>query len=112
MWKDQEDYLWFARLYPVCSSPEESAQMAGILCHMAAGKASSEEVRKWLDMPRESLYSSFNKADAAYDFVFERELENRILSNKFIYQLQKGVYYEKALEVFGRRGITENIYGF
>lgn len=110
LWKDQEDYLWFARIYPVCSSPEESAQMAGILCRMAAGKASSEEVRKWLDMPRESLYSSFNKADAAYDFVFERELENRILSNKFIYQLQKGVYYEKALEVFGRRGITENIY--
>ena len=23
MWEDDETYLWFARLYPVCSSQEE-----------------------------------------------------------------------------------------
>ena len=110
LWEDQEDYLWFAKLYPVCDSAEEAAEMAEILCRMAAGTAQIEEIEKWRSMPRESLCSSFNLADAAVDCRCQRELESRILANKFVYQLEQGVYYKDALEVFGQRGITKNIY--
>lgn len=47
LWADQEDYLWFAKLYPVCDSAEEAAEMAEILCRMAAGTALTEEIEKW-----------------------------------------------------------------
>ena len=110
LWADQEDYLWFAKLYPVCDSAEEAAEMAEILCRMAAGTALTEEIEKWRSMPRESLCSSFNLADAAVDCKCQRELESRILANKFVYQLEQGAYYKDALEVFGQRGITKNIY--
>lgn len=110
LWADQEDYLWFAKLYSVCDSAEEAAEMAEILCRMAAGTALTEEIEKWRSMPRESLCSSFNLADAAVDCKCQRELESRILANKFVYQLEKGAYYKDALEVFGQRGITKNIY--
>lgn len=110
LWADQEDYLWFAKLYPVCDSAEEAAEMAEILCRMAAGTALTEEIEKWRSMPRESLCSSFNLADAAVDCKCQRELESRILANKFVYRLEQGAYYKDALEVFGQRGITKNIY--
>ena len=84
--------------------------MAEILCRMAAGTALTEEIEKWRSMPRESLCSSFNLADAAVDCKCQRELESRILANKFVYQLEQGAYYKDALEVFGQRGITKNIY--
>ena len=110
LWSDEEDYLWFARLFPACDSEEEAAEMAAIVCRMAEGIALKEEKKKWRSMQRESLCSSFNQADAAIDCVFERELESRILANKFVYQLEQGVYYKDALDVFGQRGITKSIY--
>ena len=42
--------------------------------------------------------------------IFERELESRILANKFIYLLSCGTYYKDALKIFGLRGISDHIY--
>lgn len=110
LWKDGEDYLWFAALYPVCDTRDQAAQMAAILCKMAEGCATEEEIERFKNAERESLYSSFNKADVSVDCLFERELESRILSNKFLQALSSGIYYEKAFDVFGKRGITEEIF--
>lgn len=110
LWENEEDYLWFAKLYPVCETREEAAKLAEILGRMSAGTAPEEEIALWKNHKRESLYSSFNQADVLHDAEFERDLESRILANKFIYKLRTGVYYEEAEKVFGRRGLTEEIY--
>lgn len=110
LWDKEEDYLWFARLYPACKSKEEAVEFALILNKMAEGRATDSEILCWKQCERESLYSSFNKADVQYDSIFERELESRILANKFIYQLDCGTYYKEALKIFGRRGISDHIY--
>lgn len=110
LWDDEEDYLWFAKLYPMCKSRKESVEMAIILNKMAANTATDLEVKRWKQCKRESLYSSFNKANVQHDCFFVRELESRILANKFIYQLSCGTYYKDALKVFGARGISDQIY--
>lgn len=107
---DNYGYLWFARLYPVTGTSKEAADFAEIITRMAYGTASDDEVQRWKEADRESLYSSFNKADTLYGNEFERELESRILANKFISEIKKGQYYENALEVFGNRGLTESIF--
>lgn len=110
LWDNEEDYLWFAKLYPVCRTKEEAVEFAVILSKMAAGEATGAEINRWKQSKRESLCSSFNKADVQHDCLFERELESRILANKFIYQLSCGTYYKEALKTFGLRGISEHIY--
>lgn len=110
LWDDDQDYLWFARLYPICNTEEEAERYANILYRMSAGLASTAEVEQWKSEHRTSLYESFNSADLHIIRLYERELESRILANKFCDMLSKGLYYKEALGVFGRRGITEEIY--
>lgn len=110
LWNGEDECIWFAKIYPACETNDEALKMAGIVCRMASGTASEEEIALWRSSNRESLYSSFNKADMKYAFDFASELESRILANKFVYQLSSGVYCKEALKVFGKRGITEHIY--
>ncbi|MBQ7839898.1 MAG: bifunctional fucokinase/L-fucose-1-P-guanylyltransferase [Lachnospiraceae bacterium] len=110
LWDDQERYLWFARLYPVCDTMQEAVEFADIINKMAQGNASAQEIGRWKAAKRESLYSSFNLADTHETNRWERELEQRILSRKFINLLERDLYYKEALKVFGDRGITEEIY--
>jgi len=110
LWPNEEHYLWFADLYPVCDTMQEAIDFAQILYKMACGSASAEEIGKWKATERESLYSSFNKADTKAATGWERELEQRILSRKFINLLETDIYYKEALKIFGERGITEEIY--
>ena len=110
LWADDEHYLWFANLYPVCDTMQEAVDFAQILYKMAANIASEAEIAQWKAAVKESLYSSFNKADTKSATEWERELEQRILSRKFINLLETDIYYKDALKVFGERGITEEIY--
>lgn len=110
LWKDEEEYLWFAELYPVCDTMGEAVNMGLLLCRMAAGEAGEADIQAWKNAERQSLYTSFNNADTIQSSAWQRELENRILSNKFIQKLEEGTYYKEALRVFGRRGITEDIF--
>ena len=110
LWDNEEDYLWHAKLYPVCDTREDALKYAVILDKMAIGMASKIEIYQWKECRRESLCNSFNLADVRYDCLFERELESRILANKFIYLLSCGTYYKDALKIFGLRGISEHIY--
>ena len=57
-----------------------------------------------------SLYSSFNAADIEASCDQERFLENRILARCFIRKLEQGMYYADALKIFGKRGISKEIF--
>lgn len=110
LWKNEETYLWFADLYPVCKDHETALDMAEIIYKMAHGEASTEEVQRWRSSERMSLYSSFNAADIDSFCELERVLENRILARRFIWNLEQRMYYQEALKVFGKRGISEEIF--
>lgn len=63
LWKGEETYLWFADLYPVCDDWEDALDMAEIIYKMAHGTATEEEISRWRESERMSLYSSFNATD-------------------------------------------------
>lgn len=110
LWNDGERYLWFACLYPVCTSHEEALNAADVLYRMSHGTASADEIEIWKKSKRMSLYSSFNAADIAFAHHWEEELENRILTKRFIWALEEGQYYEEALKIFGKRGISDDMF--
>lgn len=110
LWENDEDYLWFAKLYPVCDTMEEAIDMSLVIYKMTKGKATESEIQKWKNLNRESLYSSFNNADNVRISKWQKELENRIKCKNFISQLERGVYYKEALSVFGKCGLTEEIF--
>ena len=110
LWKGEETYLWFADLYPVCDDWEDALDMAEIIYKMAHGTATKEEISRWRETERMSLYSSFNAADIEASCDQERFLENRILARCFIRKLEQGMYYADALKIFGKRGISKEIF--
>ncbi len=110
LWPSAEPYLWFADLYSVCNTREEALDAALILYKMAKGQASFEEISDWKVQKRLSLYSSFDQADVASMHLWRKELEDRILARRFIWQLEANAYFEDALNVFGKKGITKNIF--
>lgn len=110
LWKGEETYLWFADLYPVCDDWEDALDMAEIIYKMAHGTATKEEISRWRETERRSLYSSFNAADIEASCDQERFLENRILARCFIRKLEQGMYYADALKIFGKRGISKEIF--
>ena len=110
LWKGEETYLWFADLYPVCDDWEDALDIAEIIYKMAHGTATEEEISRWRESERMSLYSSFNAADIEASCDQERFLENRILAKCFIRKLEQGMYYADALKIFGKRGISKEIF--
>ena len=110
LWKGEETYLWFADLYPVCDDWDDALEMAEIIYKMAHGTATKEEISRWRETERMSLYSSFNAADIEASCDQERFLENRILARCFIRKLEQGMYYADALKIFGKRGISKEIF--
>lgn len=79
LWKGEETYLWFADLYPVCDDWEDALDMAEIIYKMAHGTATKEEISRWRETERMSLYSSFNAADIEASCDQERFLETVFL---------------------------------
>lgn len=110
LWDSEEDSLWKARLYPVCETQEDALNAAEVLLRMAQGTAGKEEIDRWKCAKRLSLCTSYQQADITKDRAWERELEERILTRKFIWALEDGAYYRDALNIFGTRGITKEIF--
>ncbi|HJA91994.1 MAG TPA: bifunctional fucokinase/L-fucose-1-P-guanylyltransferase [Candidatus Eisenbergiella merdipullorum] len=111
IWEEgQEHSLWNARLYPVSADMEESVRYALLTAKMADGDAPPEERSAWRQAKRLSLQSSFNRADVLAAGAWQRELENRILASRFLWDLEAGVYYKDALKTFGAHGIDEDIF--
>ena len=111
LWEEgQERSLWNARLYPAAPDMETAVRLALLTAKMARGEASEEEKKSWRSRERLSLQSSFNRADALAAGAWQRELENRILSSRFIWALEAGAYYRDALKAFGTHGIDREIF--
>ena len=110
LWKDEEEYLWFADLYPVCDTQEEAVEQAMLLCRMAAGEAGGDEVAQWKARTRSSLYSSFNAADVSAELIRQKDLESRILVEKFLEAICSGMSWRDAARVFGTSGLNEPQY--
>lgn len=110
LWGNQERYLWSADLYPVCADTEEAVTWALLLCRMARGEGSQEDVAAWKRQKRMSLYSSFNQADVRAMLPWRRQLEDRITVQRFVDQIAEGIYYKDALAVFGSGGISREQY--
>ncbi|HJC57503.1 MAG TPA: bifunctional fucokinase/L-fucose-1-P-guanylyltransferase [Candidatus Eisenbergiella intestinipullorum] len=131
LWAEKEvRSLWNARLYPAAASMEEAVHFALLTVKMARAAqrfsrqepvpeaepysgpepVSASERLAWLDAERLSLQSGFNRADASAAITWQRELENRILTTRFLWKLESGTYFKDALQVFGAHGIDEKIF--
>ena len=110
VWKNEEHYLWFANLYPVCGTREEAIDGALLVKKMADKKASAKEVDLWKAQRRMSLYSSFNQADVQAIVPWKQNLENEVMVEKFVGHIEQGIYYKYALNDFGATGLNERQY--
>lgn len=108
-WDDEEDYLWFAKLYPVSQTIEDAINFALIVYKMSKGTASETEIECWKNAKRESLYSSFNSADETAILPWQEKLKNRILVQKFLSDIKQKKNLDEALSVFVG-GINEKQY--
>lgn len=99
-------YLWFAKLYAVAKTMAEAVAQALLLRRIFMLDATKEEVESWLSMPRESLYSSFNRAKTGSYLAFNREVTSRICREKFFEALREKKNYREALEVFRAHALT------
>ena len=107
IWDNDEHYLWFANLYIPASSIEKAVQNAIILYKIADKTATNEEIEKYFNSNRLSLYSSFNLADAKSCIDWQNNLADNILVSKFILDIENNVDINKAQEIFGDNGITQ-----
>lgn len=101
-------YLWFGDFYPVCDSMKEAVDSALFLCRIAMGETvTQEELDKWQQAERMSLFESFNCADTSKLLTWQLSLENTILVENFVQKVREQCDYEEALLVFGERGVSD-----
>ncbi len=107
LWQDEEHYLWFANLYPVCATQEEALQAALLVYKVFQKKATVEEVAFWLSMERMSLYSSFNQARVDKVIAWNQHLQDVITVEKYLNVLRARGSYEDAVEPFRYRPMKQ-----
>ncbi len=107
LWQDEEHYLWFANLYPVCATQEEALQAALLVYKVFQKQAGAEEVAFWLSMERMSLYSSFNLARVDKVIAWNQHLQDVITVEKYLNVLRTRGSYEEAVEPFRYRPMKQ-----
>lgn len=105
--REELHYLWFAKLYATARTMAEAVEQALFVRRVFLLEPSEEEVKHWLSMPRESLYSSFNRAKMGSYLFFNREVTCRICREKFLEALRAGKNYKEALEAFRAHALNE-----
>ncbi len=107
LWENQDEHLWFAKLYPVCDSIDAAVEASLKLVKMSERREPSTSVAEWLSAERTSLYASFNDAAVEAILPWKNRLEDSVLVHRFIEKLAAEVPYEDALQVFGQVGIDQ-----
>lgn len=111
LWPDQEPYLWFAKLYPVCDTMREAVAAALNVYRLAAGSPlSPDTLLHWRQSRRTSLFESFNEADVQAIIPRKQRLEEQILVARFLDAIQRRESVQDALQIFGDEGIDEAKY--
>ncbi|MBQ8184805.1 MAG: bifunctional fucokinase/L-fucose-1-P-guanylyltransferase [Lachnospiraceae bacterium] len=106
VWPDQEQYLWLAKLYPICDTIEEAVEAAVAMTRIAAGQASSEEMHQYKNAERTSLYESFNQADTKEILAWQQKLTSQVCVTRFLRALERRDSVDEAKSVFGVQGIS------
>ncbi len=134
LWEPGEERtLWTAKLFPVSTDIVSAVHDSLKLLHITRGfevqavpngvdengeplyrlmmdESVEDEKKTWLAADRISLRDSFNMAETDEMLTWQNNLRGLILCRKFIDRLMSGVPYQEALEVFGKRGMTEEHY--
>lgn len=108
IWGEQEHYLWFANLYPVCASVDEAVNGALLVQKIFALEADKAQVESWLACKRMSLYSSFNEADVEQLLPWKEHLGKVIAVERFMNVLKQRGNYREAVEPFTYKAMTES----
>ncbi len=106
IWGEEEPYLWFAKLYPVCDSIEEAVTESLQLVEVLAGRA--EVTEAYRNSQRMSLYESFNDADTTQMLAWQENLEKKIRVSRFLKAIDERKEIEEAAKAFGGKGISQS----
>ena len=105
IWGEEEPYLWFAKLYPVCDSIKEAVSAALELVEVLAGRATVSESYK--NSQRMSLFESFNEADTTQMLAWQENLEKKIRISRFLKAIDERKEVSEAALSFGSKGVSE-----
>ena len=105
IWENEEPYLWFAKIYPVCDSVEEAVTEALKLVEVLAGREKVSDDYKSCE--RMSLYESFNEADTTQMLAWQENLEKKIRVSRFLKAIDERKEISEAAKAFGNKGVSE-----
>ena len=108
LWKTEDHSLWKAELYPICKNWDDAAAAGVLLEKMSRGAAEDEEIQKWKNSERLSLESSFRLGDTEGLLSWKNQLEDEILTDRFMKRIMSGEHYIPALKTFGQKEISEH----
>ncbi len=97
IWGNEEHYLWFANLYPVCATAKDALNAALLVYRIFRMEAGREQVANWITMERKSLYSSFNEAAVEQVLPWKQHLQDVIMVERFVSVLRERGNYKDAL---------------
>lgn len=106
IWENDEHYIWFAKLYPVCDTMEEAIDFALDLYKAGLG---SIDFGDYLKRERLSLYESFDRADVGAIIKWQLGLDKEIRISQFINKIKLRKSINQAISVFGKAGIDDYI---
>ena len=75
VWVNEEHNLWNAKIYPACDTMQESIAAALNLYDIVHGQGDRDA---WGKMPKESLFSSFCKADGAQIQAWQKKVKEMV----------------------------------
>ncbi|MDR3961450.1 MAG: L-fucokinase, partial [Eggerthellaceae bacterium] len=90
VWESAPASVWNAKIYPVCETEQDALEAALILFRISQGCATKDEIVFWNGARKESLHSSFSKADAQAMVLWEKELSDKIAVALFVSELAQG----------------------
>jgi fucokinase len=104
LWENDAHFIWYAKLYPVCSTMEEAVDWALRLYEM--GCHGKDYKKDYLSCERLSLYESFNLADVTSIITWQKQLDDKVRMQQFINAIEKRQNIDKAISVFGQAGLA------
>jgi len=105
IWNDNDHYLWYAKLFPLCDTLEEAVNNALLIVDLLKNK--QNDIPAWLSKERISLCDSFNQADVKEILPWQEELDRRIRRAQFINEIQERKTVDEAVKAFGFKGMEE-----
>lgn len=95
-----EKSLWNAKLYPICTTSEESINYSLLLCRL--GSLTEAEKEQLLNTHRVSLKESYEMAHQVEIIKFQNDLEDKIRVNKFINAVSNQQWIDEAVSILGQ----------